>query len=115
MPDVLATCKLRGFVNDLGGEVLESVPGRIRVRLGTSTNGHAPTGFSSWFGLRKKHCIVDVELLLERSNPKQPSQLHITVRMSSPDNRAAKSAVWRERCGKIFCELRGYLAGATVG
>jgi serine/threonine protein kinase len=111
MPDVLATCKLRGFVNDLGGEVLESVPGRIRVRLGAASNGHS----SSWFGLRRKHSIVDVELLLERSNPKQPSQLHITVRMTSPDNRAAKSSVWRERCGQIFCELRGYLAGATVG
>ncbi len=114
MPDVLATCKLRGFVNDLGGEVLESVPGRIRVRLGNNGNALTQSGLTSWFGLRRKIGIVDLELLLERTNPKQPSQLHITVRMSSPDHRAAANPVWRERCGQIFCELRGYLAGASV-
>ena len=56
-----------------------------------------------------------MELLLERINPRQPSLLHITVRMSSPDQRAANSPIWRERCSQIFCELRGYLAGASVG
>lgn len=115
MPDVLATCKLRGFVNDMGGEVLESVPGKIRVRLGAAANGSNSNGVASWFGIRKKASIVDMELLLERSNPKQPSQLHITVKMSSPDQRAGNNPVWRERCGVIFCELRGYLAGASVG
>ena len=34
MPDAIASYKLRGFVNDHDGEVIESVPGRIRVRLG---------------------------------------------------------------------------------
>ena len=115
MPDVLATYKLRGFVNDLGGEVLESVPGRIRVRLGNSANGGGAGGVSSWLGLRKKPSIVDLELLLERNNPQHPSQLRITVKMSSPDRRAGSNPVWREHCGQIFCELRGYLAGASVG
>lgn len=113
MPDVLATCKLRGFVNDMGGEVIESVPGRILVRLGPSFNGNGSNG-TNWFGMRKKASIVDMELLLERSNPRQPSQLRITVKMTSPDHRAATNPVWRERCGLIFCELRGYLAGASV-
>ena len=112
MPDVLATCKLRGFVNDLGGEVLESVPGRIRVRLDHSANGNGGSG--TWFGLRRKGSIVDLELLFERSNPKSPSQLRITVKMTSPDRRAGANPLWRDRCGQIFCELRGYLAGASV-
>jgi serine/threonine protein kinase len=34
MPETIAAFKLRGFVHDFGGEVLESVPGKIRVRLG---------------------------------------------------------------------------------
>lgn len=113
MPDVLATHKLRGFVNDMGGEVLESVPGRIRMRLGESSNGSQP-GLSSWFGLRKKAAVVDVELLLERCNSKQPSLLQITVRMSSPDRKAVTHPMWRERCLQLFCDLRGYLAGASV-
>src|SRR5439155_9503964 len=33
MPEVMAMLKLRGFIGDLGGEVVESVPGLIRVRL----------------------------------------------------------------------------------
>jgi eukaryotic-like serine/threonine-protein kinase len=110
MPDVLASCKLRGFVNDMGGEVIESVPGKIRVRLG-GPNGDG----ASWFGIRRKASIVDMELLLERNNPQQPSVLHITVLMSSPDRKAALTAAWRNRCGQIFCELRGYLAGSSVG
>jgi serine/threonine-protein kinase len=115
MPDVLATHKLRGFVNDLGGEVIESVPGRILVRLPEGAGiPLTQSGLSAWFGLRKKANIVDMELLLERNNPKHPSQLHITVKMTSPDQKAATSAHWRERCGQIFCELRGYLAGASV-
>ena len=34
MPERVAAYKLRGFVQDVGGELIESVPGRIRVRLG---------------------------------------------------------------------------------
>src|SRR5438876_3004524 len=34
MPEKIAACKLRGFVQDVGGEVLESLPGVIRVRMG---------------------------------------------------------------------------------
>src|SRR5262249_38090322 len=34
MPEKIAATKLRGFVHDAGGEVLESKPGRIKVRLG---------------------------------------------------------------------------------
>jgi serine/threonine-protein kinase len=115
MPDTIATYKLRGFVHDHDGEVLESVPGKIRVRLGGPKSVHGrPSGFS-WFGLRKTYTIVDMELRLERSNPQQQSQLHITVLMSSPDRKVALSPGWRDRCDQIYCELRSYLAGASVG
>src|SRR5262249_58343298 len=33
MPEVMAMMKIKGFIFDLGGEVVESVPGMIRVRL----------------------------------------------------------------------------------
>src|SRR5262249_19664930 len=33
MPEAMALIKLKGFVYDLGGEVVESVPGMIKVRL----------------------------------------------------------------------------------
>src|SRR6202040_785393 len=33
MPEAMALVKLKGFVYDLGGEVLESIPGMIKVRV----------------------------------------------------------------------------------
>lgn len=113
MPDAIAGHKLRGFVHDQEGEVLESVPGRIRVRLG---NKAGEAGALSWLvGFRRKPTVVDMELLLERNNPQQQSQLQITVLMTSPDRKLSVNPAWRERCAQIYCELRSYLAGASVG
>jgi serine/threonine protein kinase len=107
MPDTIATYKLRGFVQDIDGEVLESVPGVIRMRIGGK-------GGFSWLGLGRKKNIVDVELRLERNNQQQQNLLRIIVLMSSPDRKGTSNPQWRERCGEIFCELRSYLAGAVV-
>jgi hypothetical protein len=108
MPDAIATFKLRGFVHDNDGEVLESVPGLIKMRIGGSKNGAF-----SWLGIGHRSQVIDVELRLERNNPQQANQLHITVLMSSPYRRAAETQ-WRERCSEVFCELRSYLAGVAV-
>ncbi len=108
MPDVIATSKLRGFVQDNNGEVLESVPGKITMRIGAGKN----QGAFSWLGIGRKS-VVDLELRLERNNSHQQNLLHITVLMSSPHRKGA-DASWRERCNEVFCELRSYLAGAVV-
>lgn len=108
MPDVIATSKLRGFVQDNNGEVIESVPGKIKMRIGAGKS----QGALSWLGIGRK-AIVDVELRLERNNPQQQNMLHITVLMSSPHRKSSDGA-WRDRCNEVFCELRSYLAGAVV-
>ena len=110
MPDVIASRKLRGFVQDFGGEVIESVPGTIRVRLG----GESGRGLS-WLGFRKKASIIDMELRLERAASVNQNMLHITVIMNAPDRKTALNVEWRQRCNQVFCELRGYLAGSSVG
>jgi eukaryotic-like serine/threonine-protein kinase len=111
MPDTIATYKLRGFVQDNNGEVLESVPGMIRVRIGG--NGARPQGAFSWLGITRKSTVVDLELRLERNNPAQQNLLHILVLMSSPHRKAA-DPLWRDRCTEVFCELRSYLAGTVT-
>jgi serine/threonine-protein kinase len=114
MPETIAAYKLRGFVFDAGGEILESVPGRIRVRLGNKGGPYqTPERGFSLFSNNKKN-IVDLELQLVRQNPMQENLLHITVKMSSPYAKVASTAAWREQCGKIYCDLRAYLAGASV-
>ena len=85
MPDIIATNKLRGFVQDNNGEVIESVPGKIKMRIGSVKN---PSAFS-WLGMGRKGSIVDVELRLDRINPQQQNLLHITVLMSSPNSPAS--------------------------
>lgn len=115
MPDTIATFKLRGFVHDFGGEVVESVPGMIRVRLGGPGSPLPPlNGPLAWLGVRKKSDVVDMELRLERNNPSQQNQLHITVVMRAINNKTSLNQTWRERCNQLFCELRSYLAGASV-
>jgi serine/threonine protein kinase len=116
MPEKVAIFKLRGFIDDVGGQVVESVPGRVRVRLGGKGSIYQVPGQGplSWLGLIRKSGVIDMELLLERNSPTQQNLLQITVVMRSPDPSAAPSSAWRVRCNEIFCDLRGYLMGSGV-
>ncbi len=116
MPESIAAYKLRGFVDDVGGQVVESVPGKIRVRLGGRGSVYAfPSGGSlSWLGLGRRSGHLDMELLLQRTNPQQQNILTISVVMRVPDSRTAATAAWRACCNQIFCDLRAYLMGHGV-
>jgi serine/threonine protein kinase len=107
MPEAIAVMKLRGFVHDCGGEVLESVPGLIKVRLGKS---RTPTSMT-WFGFGRRAGPIDVELHLHRTNPKLENHLTINVlfRPSHPSLLADDG--WKARCNRLFVELRAYLMG----
>ena len=111
MPEKIATYKLRGFVQDAGGEVIESVPGRIRVRVGIRGTAYAPTRGSSWFGLGRKSGLIEMELHLQRPDPSRDSFLRITVVMKPRSGTA--DADWRTRCTQVFCDLRAYLMGSN--
>jgi serine/threonine-protein kinase len=115
MPEKIASYKLRGFVQDSGGEVLECVPGRIRVRLGGRGSVYAPPGngsISSWLGLTRRSPLIEMELHLQRADPTRDSQLRITV-MLRPVNGTSSDGEWRSRCGQIYCDLRAYLMGQS--
>ncbi len=110
MPEKIASYKLRGFVHDAGGEVVESVPGRIRVRLGGKGSVYATSGLGSWFGIGRKSKQIDLELQLQKADPTRDSLLQITV-VLRPTEASSASPDWRDRCAQIFCDLRGYLMG----
>jgi len=77
MPESIALMKLRGFVHDTGGEVLESGSGLVRVRLRDA--GGANASFS-WFGLgRRADGSLNLELRLHRSDPTKENKLTIQV------------------------------------
>jgi serine/threonine-protein kinase len=111
MPERIAIMKLRGFVHDAGGEVVESVPGLIRVRLGGRKT--PTTGPLSWLGLRRASGAVDCELHLHHVDPTKDNQLtiHVLFRPSHPSLLADRA--WRQKCTQIFIELRAYLMGRS--
>ena len=113
MPEKIAAYKLRGFVHDKGGSVVESVPGRIRVRLGGKGSAYA-SRCGSWFSLGRKMSLIDLELNLQRTDPNREGLLSITV-MLKPVDKDSATADWRDRCSQIFIDLRGYLMGSAGG
>ncbi len=114
MPEKIATYKLRGFIHDVGGELVESVPGRINVRLGGKGSVYVPpTRGLSWLGIGRKSSRIDLELRLQRSDTGRDNQLRITVVFRSPGDDLNSDVAWRTLCTQIFCDLRGYLMGQT--
>ena len=118
MPDAMAMVKLKGFIHDLGGEVLESVPGVIRVRLGGKPK-NKPKGLLGWFGgsnelsFGKPMCVVaaptDLEMLMERRNANEPNVLTISIIMRCRGG--AITPEWRNNCQQIGRDLQAYLMG----
>jgi serine/threonine-protein kinase len=118
MPEAVAVLKLKGFVSDLGGEVLESQPGLIRVRLGKPQTEHKPSsGIFRWLEGGRQIApeiptvtATDVELAMERQGPAQGGKLKVTLRMR-PVGNGVVTAEWRSRCQQIGRELQAYLIG----
>jgi serine/threonine-protein kinase len=114
MPETIAAYKLRGFIHDVGGEVVESVPGRIRVRLGGRGSVYlTPDRVSSlaWLGLGRRARTIDMELRLQRADDTRENHLRITVVLRSPGDPLGADPAWRQVCTQVFCDLRGYLMG----
>jgi eukaryotic-like serine/threonine-protein kinase len=117
MPEKIAVVKLQGFVNDNGGQVVESVPGLIRVRLPLPTEAPQPSGVLGLLGLGRKPAApppppgLEMELHMEKRDPNQ-GRLHITVILRpAGSRRQAVEAGWRRRCETLQRELKAYLMG----
>ena len=110
MPEAMAVLKIKGFIFDLGGEVVESMPGMIRVRLQDETPAKGG-GFLGWFGGAKVAVATgtDMELHMERRDPSQGSRLTITLTMKRLGG--SVTGDWRERCALIGRDMQAYLMG----
>jgi serine/threonine-protein kinase len=114
MPETIALHKLCGFMHDVGGQVVESLPGLVRVRLGgVGTAYHYRAGSFSWFGLGRKAGKIEMVLYLEPTDGERHNHLTIRVFMRSLDGGTAVDPAWRAYVDQIFCDLRGYLIAQT--
>jgi len=113
MPQSIAIMKLRGFVHDAGGEVIESVPGLIRVRLGGRGHSHKSGGSTfSWLGFgSKRNGPIDLELRLHTMDSKRENHLAVEVMFRPHSASLLKDRVWRDRCTRIFIDVRSYMMG----
>ena len=131
MPASICMVKLRAFVQDLGGKIVDGVPpqeGVMHVRLragGKSAPAWTIPGSESWSGLgtgsssgakaAPSGLDVEMELRVQRPDPKQPDNLTISL-----DLRAANKA-WavsrkeiQEHYDKILRDLKGSLQATTT-
>jgi serine/threonine-protein kinase len=110
MPEAMAMVKLKGFIFDLGGEVVESVPGMIKVRV-PEPQTQKGGGLFGWMKGERTAAppATEIEVHMERRDPSQPSQLTITLVMR-PGMRMI-STEWHTRCKKIGMDLQAYLMG----
>jgi serine/threonine-protein kinase len=119
MPEAMAMLKLRGFIQDLGGHVVESVPDLIRVRLDSPTaaaQAKKPSGgLFSWGDKGRQPSLLEtvpptyLELRMERKDPGQINRLTISLLMRSATSLITPE--WRSRCIKIGRDLEAYLMG----
>lgn len=120
MPERIAVVKLKGFVDDVGGQLVESTPGKLRVRLPAgqeSAKTGSGIGLLSAFGLGSRSAAsrapgTQVELRMEKRDGGHQSRLHITVILKPEAGRSqAADPIWRRRCDEIHRELKAYLMG----
>jgi serine/threonine protein kinase len=125
MPERLAAAKIKGFVEDYGGQVIASEPGLIRIQLGVPERPkEKPSGSAifRWFRtvtapppptVADGQEPIELELHMEKPDPHQ-SRLNVVVTCRPlPEYRPTDAACWHERCDKLNAILRQYL-GASV-
>jgi serine/threonine protein kinase len=115
MPEAMATIKLRGFIHDLGGDIIESVPGMIRVRLVSAQNEKKKSGLFGWMDKKNKTSVLEpvssteLELRMERRDPSKPNNLTITLVICP--GRGLVTSEWNIWYKKLGMDLKAYMMG----
>ncbi|HYT88260.1 MAG TPA: serine/threonine-protein kinase [Gemmataceae bacterium] len=115
LPEAMAEFKLRGFAEAIGGEIVESAPGRVRIHLKKSTEKQGPAGLLSWLGLGRKpastHALPElaIELHLRPKDPAQRGLLQVTILVHPAGRNRTPPPDFRDRAAAIGHALRSFL------
>jgi serine/threonine protein kinase len=114
MPEQIAVMKLRGFIGSVGGEVTDSQPGLLRMRLLDPRCKPAEAAGYSWFG-RARPALADpqylqLDLYMEKKQVDARGFVEIVVVLERGLLESRADAQMREGFGQRLCkELRAYL------
>lgn len=109
----LAAAKLRGFTEDIGGKVLESEPGLIRMHLGAPSKPKSKSIIMNWIstmrgdGVAKGREPIELSLIFDRIDK---SLVNVKAYFTPiADYMPEDPTLWRERCEAVNDILRQYL------
>jgi serine/threonine-protein kinase len=119
MPEPIALVKLRGFVEDAGGRVVESRPGLIKVTFGEPPP-EPPAKPKGLFAFLRKTPLPDpqappplapvaIDLYMRKIDPQRPNQLSVAVVFRALSGALPFDSRWHDRCDRLLGDLRGYL------
>jgi len=122
LPEKLAAAKLRGFIEDVRGQAVESEPGLIRVRVGMPDKyllqpPSSRSALMGWISAMRRPSVprgrepIEVELRMEKIDANRVSVLVAfrPVKEFMPDD----LPTWHARCEELYSILRNYLMAAT--
>jgi serine/threonine protein kinase len=106
MPERIAVVKVRGFLESVGGKVVESEPGLLRIRLGGPAD-KTPGRKQALVGLDS--LPVEIALRMEKPDPAR-NVLSVTVLFRPfTDPWLLQAPEWRKRCDFLYKDLQSYL------
>jgi serine/threonine protein kinase len=116
MPEQIAIMKLRAFADSIGGEIAESEPGRIRVRMSDPRQKVEDVTESGFLGMFRRKTLpspkhyLHLDLYMEKHDRGARSTVEISVVMAPEMLDSRAEAEMRAGFGQRICrELRAYL------
>jgi serine/threonine-protein kinase len=107
LPEQIALVKLRGFVDGVGGSVVESLPGLIKVHLPCSAAVPSRSGLFSLFRPPTPPARIPIELHLAKKTVGGRGLVEVSVVHTPPPG--SNVVENRAICARVCTELRAYL------
>ena len=114
MPESIAVVKLRGFAADLGGEIVDSEPGLIRMLLPApgSAEQPKPSGLLGWLGLNKPAPVPNRAVMDLHMENKPGARSHLVISVALRPGKAGPAG-WAPRNGRLGRKALSASCGLT--
>ena len=109
MVEHTASIKLRGFVDGVGGQVVETDAGVIKVKLPRVTEVAVKGGLLSWFKPKVEQQIDWIALELHMAKKQVGARSLIEITVVHPEEDTTRKQTCKPFCDEICRELRAYL------